>query len=55
MSCVGKVYKSKKWAKRFGKGRKITPVKGGFKIGKKVKKSHRTKKRKKKFSLFSLI
>ena len=29
---VGKTYKAKKWAKRFGKGRPVRKVKGGFKI-----------------------
>lgn len=35
MGCEGKVYRSKRWAKRFGKGRKIRKVKGGYRIGKK--------------------
>jgi hypothetical protein len=35
VGCIGRVYKSKKWAKRFHPDRKITKVKGGYKIGKK--------------------
>ncbi len=35
MSNVGKVYDSKKWAKRFACGRPVRKVKGGWKIGKK--------------------
>lgn len=34
---VGKKYKSKKWAKRWAKGRPIRKVKGGYKIGRKKK------------------
>lgn len=31
---VGRVYKSKRWAKRFAKGRKIRKTKKGYRIGK---------------------
>jgi len=33
-SPVGKVYRSKRWAKRWAKGRPIRKVKGGYKISK---------------------
>jgi len=32
MSCVGRTYKSKRWAKRWAEGRPIRKVKGGYKI-----------------------
>ena len=32
MGCVGKIYRSKKWAKRWAAGRPIRKVKGGYKI-----------------------
>lgn len=34
-SLVGRVYRSKRWAKRWAKDRPIRKVKGGWKIGRK--------------------
>ena len=30
---MSRIYKDKKWAEVFGKGKKITKVKGGWKVG----------------------
>ena len=35
MGCVGKVYSSKRWAKRFHPDRSLKKVSGGYRIGKK--------------------
>lgn len=35
MTCVGKVYKDKRWAKRFAPGHSLKKVKGGYKVLKK--------------------
>ena len=35
MGCIGKVYHTKRWAKRFHPKRTLTKVKGGYRIGKK--------------------
>lgn len=32
MGCIGKVYKSKRWALRWSKKNKVRKVKGGWKI-----------------------
>lgn len=32
-SNVGRVYKQKRWAKRFAAGRPVQRVKGGYRIG----------------------
>lgn len=32
---VGRIYKTKRWAKRWAGGRVIRKVKGGYRIGKK--------------------
>lgn len=36
MGCIGKVYATKRWATRFYPDRRITKVKGGWRIGKKT-------------------
>lgn len=51
---VGKIYRSKRWAKRWAKGRPVKKVPGGYKImpGQKrtmaQERAHRRKKRRKK-------
>lgn len=35
MGCAGRTYKSKRWAKRWAKGKMVYKVKGGWRIGKK--------------------
>jgi len=32
MGCVGKVFRAKRWAKRWAEGRPVKKVKGGWKI-----------------------
>lgn len=33
-SLVGRTYRSKRWARRWAKGRPVAKVKGGYRIGK---------------------
>jgi hypothetical protein len=46
-SLVGRVYRSKRWAKRFAQGRPVKKTKGGWRIGRghKKKRRHKSKKR----------
>jgi hypothetical protein len=46
-SLVGRVYRSKRWAKRWAKGRSVRKVVGGWKIGGK-KRTHSTRRKRRK-------
>ena len=42
-SIVGRIYKAKRWAKRFGRGRAIRKVKGGYKIVARLRRKRKTR------------